>query len=516
MYAEYFHMKEMPFAIEPNPHYLLLDDDHREALATLVYAIDQQEGWALLLGEAGIGKTTLIMALLRELKDRVVPAVITNPRLSALDFFNMVGMELGLEGPFESKGRFLVAMNQIIKRCHRQGKVLLLIIDEAQSLAPSLLEELRLLSNMDNFSPRVLNIFLVGQPHLLLLLKKAGARSLMQRLRRYYVLKPLGPEETASYVRHRLEVAGGHPNIFDDEALAEVYRLTGGNPRLINTLCDDSLLLAYTLEQNTVTREIVRDAGRDNPSLRWPPDLEVPRSQPLAAPEEDAPAPEPRPDETVPSQVPPQPEPPVQAQAQTPPEPEPSADEPPAQTPSEPEPPTQAPPAAEEPPAQAVPEPQTRAQDQLKPPPLSFDQAPAAEAPGVAGLSDEEILNLEMPPLEEMRRPGLFSRLAASLSRDAPGSLWKRALVLLVVAGLVFGIYQVMARGGWPYLRYKVSSLWGSQPATILMPEGPSQGQQRMERRAPDGTKDWGPILPAPARPKSSQDNRPAQGGGNG
>ncbi len=505
MYAEYFHMKDMPFAIEPNPRYLLLDDDHREALATLVYAIDQQEGWALLLGEAGIGKTTLIMALLQELKDRVVPAVITNPRLGVLDFFNMVGLELGLEGPFESKGRFLVAMNQIIKRCHRQGKVLLLIIDEAQSLAPALLEELRLLSNMDNFSPRVLNIFLVGQPHLLLLLKKAGARSLMQRLRRYHVLKPLNAEETAAYVRHRLEVAGGHPNLFDDEALEEVYRLTGGNPRLINTLCDDSLLLAFTQEQNTVDRETVLAAARENPSLRWPPELEVVRSKPLASAE----------DETTPAQAPPQAEAPAAPveRASAPESPAPAQEEPPEAG----EPQAQTRPdaaAAERAPEETAPAPEPR--EQHTPPPLSFDQAPPpGDSSQPAFPGEEEILSLDMPSLEEMRRPGLFSRFAASLSRDAPGSLWKRALVLLVVAGLAFGVYQVMARGGWPYLRYKISSLWGSsQPATILMPEGPTDNQQNPERRVPDGTRDWGPILPAPAAPPKGGPSAP--GGGNG
>ncbi len=507
MYAEYFHMKEMPFAIEPNPRYLLLDEDHREALATLVYAIDQQEGWALLLGEAGVGKTTLIMALLQELKDRVVPAVITNPRLEVLDFFNLVGLELGLEGPFKSKGRFLVAMNQIIKRCHSQGKVLLLIIDEAQSLAPSLLEELRLLSNMDNFSPRVLNIFLVGQPHLLLLLKKAGARSLMQRLRRYHVLKPLNAEETAAYVAHRLEVAGGHPNLFDDQALAEVYRLTGGNPRLINTLCDDSLLLAFTQEQNVVDRQTVLAAARDNPSLCWPPELKVMRSQPLARTEEDA---SPAPAAAEPRREPPAPNPPPAGDAS----PAPAAEEPRAESagrpPAQPE---AEPAAAVPPPGKGSPSPEPREPE--APRPLSFDQAPSPEPSQDPFPGDEEIVSLDMPSLEEMRRPGLLSRLGASLSRDAPGSLWKRALLLLVVGGLAFGVYQVMTRGGWPYLRYKISSLWGSsRPATILMPEGPTANPQNQQRRVPDGTRDWGPVLPAPAPPPKGGPSGP--GGGHG
>ena len=154
----------------------------------------------MLLGQPGVGKTTLVIALLKDLGERVIPAVITNPRVEPLDFMNMMALELGLPGPFRSKGQFLVALNDLLKQCRREGKVILLVVDEAHSLLPEMVEELRLLGNLDDSSPRVLNIFLVGQPELLKLIKQSGGTSLLQRLRRYYLLRPMGEEETTRYI----------------------------------------------------------------------------------------------------------------------------------------------------------------------------------------------------------------------------------------------------------------------------------------------------------------------------
>ncbi|MCF8103641.1 MAG: AAA family ATPase, partial [Desulfarculaceae bacterium] len=269
MYEEFFHFREKPFALEPSARFIVLSRDHREALATLVYAIDEQEGWAMLLGQPGVGKTTLCIALLRELGERIIPAVITNPRVEPLDFMNMMALELGLAGPFRSKGQFLVALNDLIKQCRRQDKAILLVIDEAHSLLPEMVEELRLLGNLDDSTPRVLNIFLVGQPELLKLIKDSGGASLLQRLRRYHLLKPMGQDETARYIKHRLEVAGGDPDLFADDALTAISRITRGVPRLINSVCDDSLLLAYTQDQRKVDLAQVVAAAKEDPSLRW-------------------------------------------------------------------------------------------------------------------------------------------------------------------------------------------------------------------------------------------------------
>ncbi len=289
MYASHFDMKELPFVAEPDARFIVLSGDHHEALATLVYAIDQQEGWALLLGEPGMGKTTLIMALLRELRDRVIPAVITNPNLDVMDFYNLVALELGLEGPFASKGQFIMALSELMQGCRARGRVVMLVVDEAQSLKPAMLEELRLLGNLDDQTPRVLNIFLVAQPELLRLLKQPESRGLLQRLRRHHVIKPMSPKETAAYIRHRLTVAGGDKAIFDARALATVYQLTRGVPRLVNSLCDDALLLAYTRDNKNVDRQMVLDAARDNQLL----DYEPVEAAPVAAPAASAPAPEP-------------------------------------------------------------------------------------------------------------------------------------------------------------------------------------------------------------------------------
>jgi general secretion pathway protein A len=280
LYTEFFQLKEMPFALEPDSRFLVMADEHKEALATLIYAIEQREGWALLLGEAGVGKTTLIMALLRELGEVVVPAVVTNPLLDPLDFFNMIALELGMDGPYASKGQFLIALGQLISQCRKESKILLLVVDEAHSLTPRLLEELRLLGNLDSASPRVLNIFLVGQPKVVLLMKKAGARGLMQRLHRHYMLKPLSANEVAGYVRHRLEVAGGSPDIFDESALREVHSITNGTPRVINALCDETLLVAYGQGKRRVDRELVRQAAANDAPLLWPSRQSAPAASP--------------------------------------------------------------------------------------------------------------------------------------------------------------------------------------------------------------------------------------------
>jgi len=464
MYNEFFQLSEMPFAIEPNPRFIMLGEDHLEALATLVYAIDQQEGWALLLGEAGIGKTTLIIALLRELKDRVIAAVVTNPRLEPLDFFNLVALELGLEGPFGSKGQFLVALQQMISRCRHEGKILLLVIDEAHSLPPSMLEELRLLGNLDDSSPRVLNIFLVGQPEILRHLNQPEAKGLLQRLRRHYRLKPLDPQETASYVRHRLQAAGGSPAIFDDEALAAVHEITGGTPRLVNSLCDDAMILAFTRDQKKIGASLVREAAEHDITLGWTPVPEEKAETPPAA-------------KTIPK-------PPANATAA-----------PSAAMETAPEPAVLSDAGLLEK-EKIAPAPQAPVPETEKPP--ETVEAPRGPAQKTA---PEPVPEPSRPPKKARpspARPGFLSRFAASLSREAPGSLWKRTLVLFFLGALVLSGYAFIKYGGYGFLQRQWWSLRGAKSQPLFAPQQAPNTTVAPAPRINPGVRDWGPVVPSP------------------
>lgn len=486
MYQEFFKLKEMPFALEPNPRFIVLGDDHEEALATLIYAIEQQEGWALLLGAPGVGKTTLIIALLREVGERVLAGVITNPRLEPLDFFNLMALELGMEGPFKTKGQFLLALGELIKRCRQEGRALLLVVDEAQSLTPEMLEELRLLGNLDDGSPRVLNIFLVGQPELLYLLKRSRARGLMQRLRRYYLLKNMDQGTTRAYIRHRLKAAGGDPDIFDRGAVEAVYQITKGNCRLVNSLCDSAMLLAFTKEQRRVTRKIVLQAAAEDVLVDYPglKRKAVKGAKPTPA----APA--------------------APAELKAPPEPAPSA------APAAP---------ARRPAAEKANGARGALRERKQTTAAANGHRPVSRG-GVLDVADELLGEAVAPGRAAERRPaerktrrrarveaepprrGLGSRLAHSLSRDTPGSLWRRLVVLLVVVALLGGIYFFAVSGGVNYLRSIWWSIKGGKRTVLMVPEDDLPDTSAGRLRPQPGIRDWGPVVPAPAAPSSAKE----------
>lgn len=424
MYDEFYGLKEKPFAAAPNPRFLVLMEEHREALATLIYAVDQQEGWALVVGDPGVGKTTLIMALLGELGDRVISAVVTNPKLAPMDFFNQLALELGMDGPFASKGPFLVELGHLINRSRREGKVILVVVDEAQDLSAEMLEELRLLGNHDSSSPRVLNIVLVGQPELVRVLKRAGSRSLLQRMHRSYALKPLSPEATAAYVRRRLQVAGAKQDVFDDQALAAVYEVCHGVPRLINSVCDGALLQGFYQRLPLIGRQVILQAAAEDASLEWLPSEEVltrPLKEPPATPEAPGPAASAWPEPSSPAPRP------RRAEA--------SAQEP-----------APKPPRPERPSARRQPQP---------------------------------------------ARPGPLARLGAGLSREAPGSLWKRLLVLILVLALGWGGF-VGLKKAWPIIKHRFSG------PKIVIPAPVKDKQPAGGAKLSDGPPDWGPTLPVP------------------
>ncbi len=266
MYRAFFGLSERPFAITPDPRYLYLSTRHAEALAHLVYGINEAGGFIQLTGEVGTGKTTTIRSLLARAPKNAEIALIINPRISSLEFLETICEEFGLTVPesAEKNAKVLIdSLNRYLLSAHAQGRRVVLIVDEAQNLQPEVLEQVRLLTNLETESQKLLQIILIGQPELRELLARNDLRQLAQRVTARYHLAPLTAEETAAYVRHRLRIAGATSEIFGDRALREVYRLSGGVPRVINVICDRALLGAYTHDQHEVTAALVRQAGSE-------------------------------------------------------------------------------------------------------------------------------------------------------------------------------------------------------------------------------------------------------------
>ncbi|MCS6946174.1 MAG: AAA family ATPase, partial [Steroidobacteraceae bacterium] len=264
MYQSFFGLNEKPFAITPDPRYLFLSERHAEALAHLLYGINEAGGFVQLTGEVGTGKTTIIRSLLARAPNNAEIALILNPRITGLEFLLTICEELGIGVPDSAvgSGKELVdILNRYLLRAHGAGRRVVLIVDEAQNLAPEVLEQVRLLTNLETESQKLLQIILIGQPELRELLARPELRQLAQRMTARYHLDPLSSSETAAYVRHRLRVAGGTRELFTSGALAELHRLAGGIPRLINIIADRALLGAYTREQQKVGAKLVRSAA---------------------------------------------------------------------------------------------------------------------------------------------------------------------------------------------------------------------------------------------------------------
>jgi general secretion pathway protein A len=274
MYLSFFGLSEKPFAITPDPRYLYLSERHAEALAHLLYGINESGGFIQLTGEVGTGKTTVVRTLLSRVPHHADVAVILNPRVTPVEFLLTICEELGLpiaDADRDSVKQMVDALNRRLLAAHAEGRRIIVIVDEAQNLSPEVLEQVRLLTNLETPTQKLLQIILIGQPELRELLDRTELRQLAQRITGRYHLEPLSREETSGYVRHRLRVAGAAGEIFTPSALAEVHRLSGGTPRVINVTCDRALLGAYTQETRKITAALVRSAAGEVYGRRYMP-----------------------------------------------------------------------------------------------------------------------------------------------------------------------------------------------------------------------------------------------------
>src|SRR5579871_467935 len=274
MYLSFFGLNEKPFAITPDPRYLYLSERHAEALAHLLYGINEAGGFVQLTGEVGTGKTTIVRSLLAQTPKDAEIALILNPRMTATEFLLTICEELGIGVPDAAEGSLkdlVDILSRYLLRAHAAGRRVVVVVDEAQNLAPAVLEQVRLLTNLETNTRKLLQIILIGQPELRELLARNELRQLAQRITGRYHLNPLTPGETAAYVRHRLRVAGATTDIFTAPALAEVYRLSGGVPRVINVVCDRALLGGYSTDRHRVTGTLVRTAAAEVFGRRFTP-----------------------------------------------------------------------------------------------------------------------------------------------------------------------------------------------------------------------------------------------------
>ena len=283
MYTHYFQLKQSPFSIAPDPRYLFMSERHREALAHLLYGVGSGGGFVLLTGEIGAGKTTVCRCFMEQIPDNCQLAYIFNPKLSVEELLLSICEEFRIAvapGVASVKG-YVDAINAHLLASHAQGKNNVLIIDEAQNLSAAVLEQLRLLTNLETSERKLLQIILIGQPELRAMLARPELEQLAQRVIARYHLGSLTAEETASYVRHRLAVAGSTAQTpFAPRLMAQIHALSKGVPRRINLLCDRALLGAYVENQAQVTRQILRRAAEEvfaeegkpaaGRGLRWP------------------------------------------------------------------------------------------------------------------------------------------------------------------------------------------------------------------------------------------------------
>lgn len=272
MYLHYFNLKEEPFSMTPDPRFLLHTEQHDAALESLLYGITHRKGFMILTGEVGTGKTTICRELVNRLSDDVEIAVILNPLLSVLGLLQAINRDFGNQVRGKTAESQLDGLHQFLVNRHKEGHNAVVLIDEAQNLTVEALEMTRLLSNLETDKEKLLQIILVGQPELAETLQHHRLRQLNQRIAIRHRLTVLSNSETKNYIGHRLTMAGGNGHlVFEHGAVKRIHRHSGGYPRLINIVCDRTLLAAYALRTRRVTKGIVNDAICDVDGRRSKP-----------------------------------------------------------------------------------------------------------------------------------------------------------------------------------------------------------------------------------------------------
>lgn len=265
MYNKFFGLKESPFNVNPDPRYLYLTHHIQEALACLIYGIQTRRGFVLLTGEVGTGKTTVLNKLLEWCRqERISTAFMFNPRLSEAEFFDFMMADFGITCDSPMKSRALMKLNQWLLEQYQSGNRVVLIVDEAQNLSPQMLEEIRLLTNLETATAKLLQIVIAGQPELEEKVNDPELRQLRQRITLWAKTCPLTLSETHGYIRERLRIAGcSGAEIFGPEAIEAIHRHAGGIPRVTNLLCEHSLITAFVAHCKTVSAKMVEEVARD-------------------------------------------------------------------------------------------------------------------------------------------------------------------------------------------------------------------------------------------------------------
>jgi general secretion pathway protein A len=267
MYKTFYSLRRNPFEITPNPFFLFLTKGHTEALATLYYGISRHKGFVVMTGEVGTGKTLLVRSVLQLLKhSNVAYAYVFNSRLSSLEFLQYVAEDFGLAALGKTKNEVLLDLNKYLIARHEKKLTTVLVVDEAHHLSEEVLEEIRLLTNLETTQEKLLQILLVGQPELDEKLDSFDLRQLKQRIAVRSQLEPLDLQETTNYIQRRLQLAGANSStgdLFPEETIAEVYRHSRGIPRVINTLCENALIGAYARQLRSVPPDIIDEVTAD-------------------------------------------------------------------------------------------------------------------------------------------------------------------------------------------------------------------------------------------------------------
>jgi general secretion pathway protein A len=267
MYCDFFGFTEKPFTITPNPQFIYLSGNHREAFAHLLYGIDSHAGFIAMTGEVGTGKTTVLRTLLSQLDpEKYKSALIFNPCLSSEQLLASICRDFAIEAGEKNSFAYLEALNRYLLEQNAAGRTLVLVIDEAQNLAPEVLEQVRLISNLETERDKLIQIILAGQPELDAIFSRHDLRQLNQRITVRCKLSPMGLDDTKEYISHRLKISGNrNPSLFSRGAVKHIYRFSGGIPRLINVACERALIMAWTRESLTVSphiaAEVIFEAG---------------------------------------------------------------------------------------------------------------------------------------------------------------------------------------------------------------------------------------------------------------